>query len=103
MWPFFFCSCRRLLPDSPHPAAPFLGGRIRARQAPAADPQSVAKRWPNLRPADGVVAGLSAAFMRPGRVNEALFTDGHLDKPVRHRCTPQFYLAPSKPEKITLS
>jgi hypothetical protein len=103
MWPFFFCSCRRLLPDSPHSAAPFLGGRIRARQPPVADPQSVAKRWPNLRPADGVVAGLSAAFMRPGRVNEALFTEGRLDQPVRHRYTPQLYLAPSKPEKIILS
>ena len=47
---------------------PFGGGRIRARQAPAVDPQSVMKTVAESPSADRVVAGLCAVFMRPSRL-----------------------------------
>src|SRR6266850_3983414 len=47
---------------------PFGGGRIRTRQAPTADPQSIPKTVPQSPSSDRVVAGLCALFMRPGRL-----------------------------------
>jgi hypothetical protein len=46
----------------------FRGRRIRARQAPTPDPQSVPEAFTNLRISDRLVAGLCALLIRPGRL-----------------------------------